>query len=64
MKVTIINRRNGSAMEMNFDDEQQIQRWLEINPIFECLGPLDNELPTRHVRMQSDDMRGTRRNDG
>ena len=51
-------------MEMNFDDEQQIERWLEINPIFECLGPLDNELPTRHVRMQSDDMRGTRRNDG
>ena len=28
----MINRGNGDAMEMNFDDEQQKQRWLEINP--------------------------------
>ena len=35
MKVTIINRNNGSAMDMNFDDEEQKQRWLEINPTFE-----------------------------
>ena len=55
MKVTIINRNNGSAMDMNFDNEQQKQRWLEINPTFECLGPLENDLPTRHVRMQNKD---------
>ena len=55
MKVTIINRSNGSAMEMNFDDEEQKQRWLEINPSFECLGPLESDLPTRHVRMQNKD---------
>ena len=55
MKVTIINRSNGSAMEMNFDNEEQKQRWLEINPTFECLGPLENQLPTRHVRMQNKD---------
>ena len=55
MKVTIINRSNGSAMEMNFDNEEQKQRWLEINPTYECLGPLENQLPTRHVRMQKKD---------
>ena len=55
MKVTIINRSNGSAMEMNFDDEEQKQRWLEINPDYDCLGPLETELPTRHVRMQNKD---------
>tara|TARA_B100000085_G_C18475857_1_gene485110 strand:- start:843 stop:1034 length:192 start_codon:yes stop_codon:yes gene_type:complete len=55
MKVTIINRNNGSAMDMNFDNEEQKQRWLEINPTFECLGPLENDLPTRHVRMQNKD---------
>ena len=55
MKVTIINRNNGSAMDMNFDNEEQKQRWLEINPNFECLGPLENDLPTRHVRMQNKD---------
>ena len=55
MKVTIINRNNGSAMDMNFDNEEQKQRWLEINPTFECLGPLENDLPTRHVRMQNTD---------
>ena len=55
MKVTIINRGNGSAMEMNFDDEEQKQRWLHLNPNFECLGPLEKPLPTRHVRMQNKD---------
>ena len=55
MIVTIINRNNGSAMDMNFDNEEQKQRWLDINPTFECLGPLENELPTRHVRMKNKD---------
>ena len=55
MKVTIINRSNGSAMEMNFDDEEQKQRWLHLNPNFECLGLLEKPLPTRHVRMQNKD---------
>ena len=55
MRVTIINRGNGSAMEMNFDNEEQKDRWLEINPSIECLGKLENDLPTRHVRMQNND---------
>ena len=55
MKVTIINRSNGSAMEMNFDDEEQKQRWLHLNPTFEYLGPAEKPLPTRHVRMQNKD---------
>jgi len=55
MIVTIINRNNGSAMDMNFDNEEQKQKWLDINPTFECLGPLENELPTRHVRMKGKD---------
>ena len=55
MIVTIINRNNGSAMDMNFDNEEQKQKWLDINPTFECLGPLENDLPTRHVRMQNKD---------
>ena len=55
MRVTIINRGNGSAMEMNFDNEEQKDRWLELNPSFECLGILENDLPTRHVRMQNND---------
>ena len=42
-------------MEMNFDNEEQKDRWLELNPDFECLGKLENDLPTRHVRMQNND---------
>ena len=52
MTVTILNRNNGSVTEMRFADEDQKQSWLQENPIFECLGPLESELPTRHVRMK------------
>lgn len=52
MTVTIFNRNNGSVMEMRFANEDQKQSWLQENPTFECLGPLESELPTRHVRMK------------
>ena len=52
MTVTILNRNNGSVMEMRFANEDQKQSWLQDNPTFECLGPLESELPTRHVRMK------------
>ena len=51
--VSIINRTNGMVTEMSFDNDKQLDRWLELNSSFECLGELENELPTRHVRMQN-----------
>jgi len=51
MKYTILNTTNGSAMEMCFDSEEQLQRWLLINPNFKNLGVIEYALPTRHVRM-------------
>jgi len=52
MKYTILNRRIGSALEMNFSNADQLNRWLDINEDFESLGPVEKYLPTRHVRMQ------------
>ena len=46
------------VVEMKFDDVRQKDRWLELNPTFECLGKLETELPTRHVRMQNKDHAG------
>jgi hypothetical protein len=50
--VSIINRNNGMVSEMTFDDNKQLDRWLELNEDWENLGELEAELPTRHVRMQ------------
>ena len=55
MKYTILNTTNGSAMEMCFDSEEQLQRWLSINPSFKNLGVIEYALPTRHVRMANKD---------
>ena len=54
MTYTILNRGNGSATEMYFDTEHQLQRWLETNKTFENLGVISYTLPTRHVRMNSE----------
>ena len=53
MTYTILNVTNGSAMEMVFESDQQLERWLELNPNFKNLGRVDYELPTRHVRMKN-----------
>lgn len=52
-KVSIINRNNGMVTEMTFDDSKQLNRWLELNECWENLGEQEAELPTRHVRMQT-----------
>ena len=52
MKYTIVNVDTGSALEMNFKSEEQLNEWLEINKNFKSLGKSKNDLPTRHVRMQ------------
>ena len=54
MTYTILNRVNGSATEMYFDTEHQLQRWLDKNKTFENLGVISYTLPTRHVRMNSE----------
>tara|TARA_Y100001937_G_C7041282_1_gene294708 strand:- start:37 stop:207 length:171 start_codon:yes stop_codon:yes gene_type:complete len=53
MTYNIFNSENGSAMEMFFDCERQLKRWLEDNPAFVNLGKNEYTLPTRHVRMQN-----------
>ena len=35
MTYTILNRGNGSATQMYFDNEHQLQRWLDTNKTFE-----------------------------
>lgn len=51
MKCTILNTNNGSAMEMNFESKEQLDRWLSLNPDFKNVGEIEYSLPTRHVRM-------------
>jgi len=51
MKYTILNTNNGSAMEMNFESKEQLDRWLSLNPDFKNVGEIEYSLPTRHVRM-------------
>lgn len=54
MTYTILNRGNGSATQMYFDTENQLQSWLDKNKSFENLGVVPYTLPTRHVRMNSE----------
>jgi hypothetical protein len=49
MKFTILNSDTGSALEMNFESENQLTQWLEINSNFKSLGEAKGYLPTRHV---------------
>ena len=58
--VSIINRANGMVFEMTFDNDRQLSRWLELNTLFEYLGELESELPTRHVRMQKENNNDSR----
>ena len=53
MKYAIIKRESGTVMEMNFESEEELDNWLEINPSFENLGVIDYSLPMRHVRIQT-----------
>ena len=55
MLFTILNSDTGSALEMNFESENQLTQWLEINSNFKSLGEAKSYLPTRHVRMKDDD---------
>ena len=55
MKYTILNTGNGSAMEMIFESQDQLEKWLALNPSFKNLGQVEFALPTRHVRMQNKD---------
>tara|TARA_B100001093_G_scaffold370385_1_gene355355 strand:- start:132 stop:326 length:195 start_codon:yes stop_codon:yes gene_type:complete len=55
MRFTILNSDTGSALEMNFQNKDQLKRWLEINVNFKLLGETKSYLPTRHVRMKDED---------
>jgi hypothetical protein len=48
------------VFEMTFDNDRQLARWLELNTLFEYLGELESELPTRHVRMQKENNNDSR----
>ena len=43
---------------MKFKTETELNEWLDKNNIWENLGPADGYLPTRHVRMQSEEFAG------
>jgi len=53
MTYTILNKANGSASEMFFENEDQLTNWLKTNPNFVSCGAVGYTLPTRHVRMNS-----------
>ena len=55
MRFTILNSDTGTALEMNFQNKDQLTRWLEINGNFKLLGETKSYLPTRHVRMKGED---------
>ena len=55
MRFTILNSDTGTALEMNFQNKDQLTRWLEINGNFKLLGETKSYLPTRHVRMKDED---------
>lgn len=55
MRFTILNSDTGSALDMNFESNDQLKLWLEINVNFKLLGEAKSYLPTRHVRMKDDE---------
>ncbi len=55
MRFTIFNSDTGTALEMNFESEDQLKKWLHLNDNFKSLGQTNSYLPTRHVRMKDND---------
>lgn len=53
MNYNVLNTNNGDAFSMFFDTEEQRKQWLKNSQGWVCLGPTENYLPTRHVRMQN-----------
>ena len=58
MTYNILNTKNGDCTSMKFNTETELNEWLDKNNIWENLGPADGYLPTRHVRMQSEEFAG------
>jgi len=53
MTYTVLNQNTGDAFSIDFDSEDHKKEWLKNSPGFTCLGKLEYDLPTRHVRMQN-----------
>ena len=51
---TLLNERNGDAFEMAFENEQKLQSYLDANEDLKIVGSSKTDLPTRHVRMKSE----------
>ena len=52
MDYTIYNRSNGETFSMEFSSKTHLAEWLAETG-WEGLGPTENYVPTRHVRMQN-----------
>lgn len=53
MDYTILNKQTGETFTMKFSSKSQLITWLAETG-WECLGKTTSYLPTRHVRMQSE----------
>ena len=54
LNYTLLNERNGDAFEMAFKNEQKLQQYLEANEDIKIVGRSEAYLPTRHIRMKSE----------
>ena len=54
LNYTLLNERNGDAFDMAFKNEQKLQQYLEANENIKIVGSSKAYLPTRHIRMKSE----------
>ena len=54
LNYTLLNERNGDAFDMAFKNEQKLQQYLEANENIKIVGSSKGYLPTRHIRMKSE----------
>ena len=55
MTYIVYNPSSGDAWEMKFESFEQMDKWKDRNKNFTVLDEAKGYLPTRHVRMQSDE---------
>jgi hypothetical protein len=54
LNYTLLNERNGDAFDMAFKSEQKLQQYLDANENIKIVGSSKAYLPTRHIRMKSE----------
>ena len=54
LNSTLLNERNGNAFDMACKSEQKLKQYLDANENLKIVGSSEAYLPTRHIRMKSE----------